>query len=513
MARRNHRRQNTVSSGDGDRAAAPDIAIPTGGRFQPLAAADRDAIIEASFNILASIGLGDAPSWLRDVLLEKGALSRDDGRITFPRNHVEAALRRAQSRVSLPGFKDEFGLEIGGGRVHIGTGGAAVQVLDAACDEHDPGRYRESTLADLYGLMRVLDQCDSIHYGVRPVVARDMARPFDLDLNTAFACVKATAKPIGVSFDNAGHVDPVVELFDLALGETGRFRKQPFCMGIIVHVVSPLRFAVEGVETMRSAIRAGMPVQICTAAQAGATSPASLAGALAQGLAESLAGLMVIDAIRPGHPAIFAFMPFISDLRTGAMSGGGGESAVANAAAAQLLLHLGLPSTVSAGMTDSKAADAQAGYEKGYTIALAAQAGADMINLSVGMLGSIMVASPEMMVIDNEICSAILRSVHGVEVAPERLDLDAMERVVTGAGHYLGEAGTLALMRSEYVYPQLGDRQSVADWTEAGSPPIWDRARAEVSRLQAITAEHLPPAAEAAIRERFPIFLNPEGGS
>ena len=64
--------------------------------------------------------------------------------------------------------------------------------------------------------------------------------------------------------------------------------------------------------------------------------------------------MMVVDAIAPGHPTIYAFMPFISDLRTGAMSGGSGESAVANAAAAQLLLSLGLPSTVSAGMTEFK---------------------------------------------------------------------------------------------------------------------------------------------------------------
>ena len=123
--------------------------------------------------------------------------------------------------------------------------------------------------------MRVLDHSDNIHYGVRPVVARDMATPLELDINTAFACLKATGKPIGVSFDNAIN-GPVVSLFDLALGGEGRFRQQPFCMAIIVHVVSPLRFAVEGVEIMRQAIAAGMPVQICTAAQAGATSPASL---------------------------------------------------------------------------------------------------------------------------------------------------------------------------------------------------------------------------------------------
>ena len=130
-------------------------------------------------------------------------------------------------------------------------------------------------------------------------------------------------------------------------------------------------------------------------------------------------------------------MPFISDLRTGAMSGGGREAAFVNAAAAQLLFHLGLPSTVGAGLTDSKISDAQAGYEKGYTVALAAQAGADMINLSVGMLGSIMVASPEALVIDDDMCGAILRSVRGVEVREDLIDLEAIERVVTGEGHYL----------------------------------------------------------------------------
>jgi len=160
--------------------------------------------------------------------------------------------------------------------------------------------------------------------------------------------------------------------------------------------------------------------------------PNGLGAQLPGRLVVRLAGLMVVDALSSGHPCIFAFMPFISDLRTGAMSGGGGEAAVASAAAAQLLRHLELPSTACAGMTDSKIADSQAGYEKGYTVALAAQAGADMINLSVGMLGSIMVASPEALVVDDEMCGAILRSVRGVDVRPELLDLEAVERVVTG---------------------------------------------------------------------------------
>lgn len=262
---------------------------------------------------------------------------------------------------------------------------------------------------------------------------------------------------------------------------------------------------------MRTAIDAGMPLQICSAAQAGATSPASLAGALAQGLAESLAGLMVVDAIKPGHPCIFAFMPFISDLRTGAMTGGSGESAVANAAAAQLLGELSLPSTVSAGMTDSKIEDAQAGYEKGYSVALAAQAGADMINLSVGMLGSIMVASPESLVIDNDMCGAILRSVRGIDINSASLDVEAIERVVSGDGHFLGEPQTLALMKSEYQYPSLADRQSVADWLASGAESIWERAQARVDGMLANDRpDHLSRDAEARIRQEFDIRLGQE---
>ena len=445
--------------------------------------------------------MADCPAGVAALAVEAGARFRDDGRLVFPRSVVERAIAQAPSLVNLPGYEEDMGLTIGGGRVHIGTGGAAVQVPD------ETGGFREAHLHDLYRLMTIVGRAENIHYGVRPIVARDMQTALALDVNTAFACLKACPKPIGVSFDSADHVASVISLFDMGLGSVGAFRRQPFCMGIIVHAVSPLRFAAEGVGIMQAAIAGGMPLQICTAAQAGATSPVTLAGALAQGFAETLAGLTIAQLLSPGFPTILAFMPFISDLRTGAMTGGSGEAAVANAAAAELLLSLGLPSTVSAGMTDAKVPDAQAGYEKGYSVALAAQAGADMINLSVGMLGSIMVASPEALVIDNDMCGAILRAVRGVEMAEDGIDLEMIEAVATGPGHYLGEAQTLARMKSEYVYPDLADRRSVQDWVDAGSPALLDRARQKVAEITRAAPHHLPADREAAIRGVFDIHL------
>jgi len=478
---------------------------PAGGRFRPLAESDIRAICDAAFAILDRTGMDDCPTDLAAMAVEAGAAKRDDGRLTFPHAMIEDAVARAAKRIDLPGFVEDAGLTIGGGHVHIGTGGAAVEILDPA-----DRTFRESTLRDLYRLMRIVGQADHVHYGVRPVIARDMETPWLLDINTAFTCLKACPKPIGISFDRADHIEPVVRLFDMALGAQGAYARRPFCFAVIVHAVSPLRYAPEGVAIMRRAIDAAMPLQICTAAQAGATSPVTLAGALAQGLAETLAGLMVVDLMRSGHPCIFAFMPFISDLRTGAMTGGSGESAIANAAAAQLLLDIGLPCTVSAGMTDAKTPDAQAGYEKGYSIALAAQAGADMINLSVGMLGSIMAASPEALAIDDEMCGAILRTVRGVELNPGAIDLDTVDAVVAGPGHYLGEAQTLALMKREYVYPTLGDRRSIAEWTAEGGRTIWDRAVERAAMLTREPPSHLGRVREDAIRAAFDIRLNEE---
>jgi len=476
---------------------------PVGGACQPLSDRDRDALIDHAFTILEQVGMAGAPSRYAARLKDLGAIERDDGRLLLPRLMVEAALERAPSRVSLPGFCEDRGITIGREGVHIGTGGAAVLTLEGAT-----GAYRDSTLADLWTMMRVLDECPNIHYGLRPLVARDVVGELALDVNTAFANTAASSKPTGISFTSAASVGPVVDLLDVALGGEGRFARQPFSMAVVVHVVPPLRFSPEGCEIMASAIERGMIVQTCSAGQAGATSPPSLAGSLAQGVAEVLAGVVLADSIKPGHPCIHAFMPFISDLRSGAMTGGSGEAAVASAAAAQLMATLEIPHAVSAGITESKTADSQAGYEKGYTVALAAHAGADMVQLSVGMLGSIMVASPEILVIDNDMCGAILRSVRGVEVEPDYLDIDIINEAVTGEGHYLGHTQTLELMRSEYVYPQLGDRASVDDWVAKGAPSLWSRARDRVDEIAAAGRPgHLSVEAESAIRSRFPILL------
>ena len=155
----------------------------------------------------------------------------------------------------------------------------------------------------------------------------------------------------------------------------------------------------------------------------------SIAGAVAQAVAEVLAGLVYVNAMSPGHPCVAGAWPFVSDLRTGAMSGGSGEQALLTAACAQMLNHFGLPSGSAAGMADAKMPDAQSGYEKGISNVMAGLAGLNMVYESAGMHASLMGFCHESLIIDNDMLGQAMRCVRGIEVTPETLDLSVLQDV------------------------------------------------------------------------------------
>jgi trimethylamine---corrinoid protein Co-methyltransferase len=254
-----------------------------------------------------------------------------------------------------------------------------------------------------------------------------------------------------------------------------------------------------------------MPILLLAAGQAGATSPASLVGAVVQEVAEVLGGLVYVNCIKPGAPAIFGPWPFVSDLRTGAMSGGSGEQALLMAACAQMAHFYDLTGGVCAGMSDSKVPDAQAGYEKGYNYALVANAGANLIYECAGMHASLLGFCLESLVIDNDALGATLRTVRGLDITDEALSLDVIRHAcIGGPGHFLGSEQTLSLMENAYVYPAIGDRTSPKEWEELGSTNVVQKAIARTAEiLETHYPTHIDPALDRAIRARFDIKLAP----
>jgi trimethylamine---corrinoid protein Co-methyltransferase len=226
-------------------------------------------------------------------------------------------------------------------------------------------------------------------------------------------------------------------------------------------------------------------------------------------VAECLAGLVYVNAVKPGAPAIFGTWCFVSDLRTGAMSGGSPEQALLSAAAGQMAHYYDLTGGTASGMTDSKTADGQAGAEKGINHALVGNAGANLIYEAAGMHASLLGFSLDSLVIDNDIIGMSLRTIKGIEVTEERLSFDVIKDVcLNGPGHYLGSDQTLQLMQTEYLYPNVGDRNPPTLWAEQGSKDVIQRAHAKVEDILASHfPSHIPEAVDAAIRAEFPVKL------
>jgi len=477
-----------------------------GGRYQPLTEAEVVRVHHAALEILETVGMGEVPQVVVDRALAKGCRLTDKGRLSFPAAFVEDVIAGAGRNFVLHGRDPKHDIEVTGRKVYYGTGGAAVRTLDIGA-----GGYRPSTLADLYDFARLADCLENVCWFTRCVVATDLTDNFELDINTAYAIAAGTQKHVGTSLVVGEHVEPVVEMFDWILGGEGKFKARPCCKVHISPVVSPLRYGEDAVGVTLAAIEHGMPINSIIAAQSGATAPAPLAGMLVHSLAETLAGLLLVNLFAPGHPVIFSNWPFVIDLRTGAFSGSGGEISLLNAAAAQLANHYDLPSGVAASMADAKLPDAQAGYEKAISTLATGLAGANLVYEAAGMFASLMGASFEGFVIDNEMLAAVQRVIRGIEVNDETLGLPVIAEVVEDPGHFLGHDHTIQAMERDYQYPDLGDRESPDAWTEQGGTDMRERAAAKARDiLDSHFPSYIPADVDARIRERFPIRLPEE---
>ncbi len=218
--------------------------------------------------------------------------------------------------------------------------------------------------------------------------------------------------------------------------------------------------------------------------------------------------MIVAWLVDPAVKTIFGAKPMVTDLRSGAMTGGGGEQAVLMAAAVQMAQYYDLPNATIAGATDSKIADAQSGYEKCLSVTLAAQAGSNMITQACGMQASLMGCSFESYVIDNDMLGAILSSIRPIEVDSTTLSTATIAEVVRGDGHYLGHAETLQRMKTDFVYPRIADRRPPAEWAADGSPDIREAARLRARDiLRSHFPTHIDGDVDSVIRSRFDIRL------
>jgi trimethylamine--corrinoid protein Co-methyltransferase len=476
----------------------------SGGQYKPLTDVDIQKIHHAALTALETIGLADAPQSGIEILTGAGAILGDDKRIRFPRALVEDMLAKAAREITLFGRDPAHDLTLSDQRVHYGTAGAAVHLVDVETED-----YRDSTVQDLHDAARIAHELDNIHFLQRPMVCRDIPDNREMDLNSIYATCAGTTKHIGVSFTEPDFAKDGIELLHMIAGGEAKWRERPFVSNSNCFVVPPMKFATESCMVMENCIRGGMPVLLLSAGMAGATAPATIAGAITQAVAECLAGVVYVNAMAPGHPAIFGTWPFVVDLRTGAMSGGSGEQALLSAGCAQMHHFYGIPGGAAAGIADAKLPDMQAGWEQMCSNVMTGLSGLNMVYEAAGMHASLLGFCHESLILGDDIIGQAQRCVRGIEVNDETLALDVMKEVCMGGpGHYLGAGQTLSLMQKDYVYPALGDRTSPKEWAENKKPNLVKKATARKEEILARrAASRFDPILDSEIRARYNIHM------
>lgn len=498
------RRARHAARAEGVRGLAVQAGMH-GGVYKPLSEDDIRRIYDTALDLLENIGIGDPIPEILRYALPGGCVLGDDNRLRFPRTLIEDLIDISAKEYICYAPDPRFDKEVSGQKVYFSTSGESVSILD-----YESQSYRPTTLVDLYDAARLADTLEHIHSFGQPFIAAEYSHDIYLhNINIAYAELAGTCKSFSLGIAEVDHIEPVIALFDIYLGEEGGFLKRPFCTIGGCPIVSPLRFGVDNAQVMVKLAELGLVVDVAVAPQAGATSPAALAGTLVQCFAETLACMAIVNLVCPGLPINFGMWPFISDLRTGAFSGGSGEEALVMAASVQLCNHFGFITSAACGMTDSKTMDAQAGYEKAITATALALAGGNLVAAYPGIVGSLIGQSFEGMVIDNDMLGNVQRLLRGIEVTDETLSYEVIKDTVFGTGHFLNQTQTLELMQTEFLYPEVADRRTPGEWEAGGKEDVYKLAHQKVKQvLSSHYPEYINPAADVRIRDKFPIRLS-----
>lgn len=464
--------------------------------YQPLSAKEIEAIHNASLRVLEQAGYLIEHDRALELLADAGCKVDFQKKIVkVPSDILMDTIKRAPARIRLCGRDPKHDIVIEPNRVFFDGGGGSIKIYD-----FETGERRDSTLQDLATLARMTDALENIHIMDTPCMPNDCAKG-ELDVNRLFAIANNTTKPLLVGM----YDDPerMIKMAQIIAGGEEALRQRPF-LSVCVCSISPLKLEPNYVDKLIKVIDAGIPVYIITCPTSGLTAPMTLAGQLVQINAEALFNVFFPQILKAGTPAFYSVVPNIADMRTSRFVFGAVENAMMNAACSQLASFYNLPLYSTAGLTEAKTGDVQAGAEKAMSTLLVALSGAQLVHDTAGMLDSSLTFSADQLVIDNEINGMVLRVLRGIEINEETLAEEVIKSVGPG-GDYLSQEHTVKYMRTETFFPQLADRKTYDEWFKDGCKDITQKAH-EVARELIANHEpsYLPPETVEHLKEEFP---------
>jgi trimethylamine--corrinoid protein Co-methyltransferase len=435
---------------------------------------DKQRIHRGTLQILQQTGLEILQQEALD-LLKGGGCSIGDGNIVqIPESLVEGAIQGAPHEIKIDDRDGNPSMNLGGHRSYFGTGSDLLYTIDVDTQER-----RQCLLDDVRVAARLSDALPNIDFVMSFSHSSDIT-PRQAYLRSFQAMVENTKKPIVCTAEGRGDLSAMWEIAKIVRNGEKQLRMNPYFIHY-AEPISPLRQAFPGVDKLLFCAEKEIPLVYSPAPISGSTAPITVAGHVAQGLAECLCGLVIHQLKRRGAPFIMGMGPAVLDMVSGECSYNAPEYYLSYVAAVEMSHFYDLPSWGYAGTSDSQTSDGQATLEAGYITFLAAIAGANL-NHDVGYLDFGRTGSLEMVVVTDEIIDQVRRLLRGIPVNDETLGLDVIDRVGPG-GQFLTEEHTARHVRTTQWRPTLFSREGYDQWSDSGAHSLRDRARRKLLRI------------------------------
>lgn len=443
---------------------------------------------QASMRLLGEVGMEvPHPEALRRFAEAGADVDFGAQRVRLPEELVTWAVQQAGKEFTIYGRNPAHSAAFGVGRRNYNSIAGEASWVD---EPGGPRRY--ATLADVAAAARLGDALEGIN------VVGAMADPCDVPPGARCVAVMAemlknTEKPVTFWFHDRRSAAYLRELAVALRGSEEAARRQPVCYPLL-EPISPLRFPFNGVDLLFETARLDLPVHVGPMAQMGLSAPCTLAATMAQENAEILAGICLIQLIKPGLGVCYGGICHAFDMRTTQLIFAGPEQAIFGVAMTQLGKHYGLPVYINVGLTDSKRPDAQAGLEAGVTLMLGAAAGADIFG-HLGISGVDQASSLDMLVFQDEVIRYVESVLREVDCSEEAFAFEESLEVGPG-GSFIGQDHTARSFRRELWFPNLLDRDFYQFWLENGAKSTEERCR---ERRERLLREHQVPPLDPAL--------------
>jgi trimethylamine--corrinoid protein Co-methyltransferase len=452
---------------------------------------------EASMYILENIGMVFMDAEALDVWEKAGArVDHQRQHVWFDRGLIMELVAKAPAKFTWRARNPERNMVVGDNYLIFAPNGGVIFAQDL-----DEGR-RPGTLEDYYNFLRLTQACPVLHTtGDQLVVPHDVPvsfRHLRRSLGAWTLCDKMVMEA------PHGRIIPAdaIEMANIVFGADVTRLPEPV-LGGIINSSSPLRYDERMLGGMFTYGRAGQVLIITPFVLAGAMSPITIASAVAQQNAEALAGIALIQLLRPGSPVLYGGFTSNIDMKSGAPAFGTPEGAWAMAIGAQLARRYNLPYRGSGSLNTSKAPDAQAAYETLWTTWPAILAHTNFVMHAVGWLDGGLTVSYEKIIIDMENLAMFQHFLGGLEISPATLALDMIAQVPPG-GHHFGTPHTQERYATEFYQPFLSDRQNFENWQLSGSLDTAQRANKIWKQL---LEEYEAPPIDEGIKEELEEFV------